>query len=64
MVMQIGQPNLHISNILTGENKVYTMDVPPCIVADRTLVPVRAISESLGMDVQWDEVTRTVLITG
>ncbi len=39
------------------------LDVPPCVIGDRTLVPVRFISESLGVDVQWDEATNTVIIT-
>lgn len=64
IVMQIGDPTMNVNDILTGEAKEVTLDVPPCIVGDRTLVPVRAISESLGMDVQWDDMTRTVLITG
>ena len=64
IVMQIGDPKMNVNDIFTGEAKEITLDVPPCIVGDRTLVPVRAISESLGMDVQWDDLTRTVLITG
>ncbi len=64
IVMQIGKPTMNVNDIFTGEAKEVTLDVPPAIVGDRTLVPVRAISESLGMDVQWDDVTRTVLITG
>lgn len=36
------------------------LDVPPIIVNDRTLVPVRAISESMGAEVIWDGDTRTV----
>ena len=39
------------------------IDVPAKIVNNRTLVPVRAISESLGCDVGWDGDTRTVSIT-
>ncbi|MCI8284805.1 MAG: copper amine oxidase N-terminal domain-containing protein [Firmicutes bacterium] len=39
------------------------MDVPPRIVNNRTLVPVRAISECLGADVKWDNNSRTVIIT-
>ena len=64
IVMQIGEPTMNVNDIFTGEAKEITLDVPPCIVGDRTLVPVRAISESLGMDVKWDDLTRTVLITG
>ena len=33
---------------------VYTMSVPAQIVNDRTLVPLRAVSESLGCEVAWD----------
>lgn len=39
------------------------LDVPPIVVNDRTLVPVRAISESIGALVDWDDYTQTVIIT-
>ena len=39
-----------------------TLDVPPYIDSGRTLVPVRAISEGLGADVQWDAATRVVTL--
>ena len=51
-----------------GSNKLYrgdeevTLDVPAQVVNDRTLVPVRAISESFGCQVDWDEATQTVTI--
>lgn len=38
------------------------LDVPAQIVAGRTLVPVRFVSESLGALVDWDNTTRTVTI--
>ena len=45
---------------------IYTLDVPPIIVEEngesRTLVPVRAISESLGFVVKWDPDTATAMI--
>ncbi|MCL2225481.1 MAG: copper amine oxidase N-terminal domain-containing protein [Defluviitaleaceae bacterium] len=37
-------------------------DVPPQIVDGRTLVPLRAISEALGADVEWNSRTRTINI--
>jgi hypothetical protein len=40
------------------------LDTPPIIVNDRTLVPVRFISESLGADVAWAADWRTVVISG
>lgn len=39
------------------------LDSPAVIVDGRTLVPVRAISESFGYEVGWDGVTRTVNIS-
>ncbi len=39
-------------------------DVPAQIINDRTMVPVRAISEALDCDVQWDDVTKTVSVNG
>ncbi len=38
------------------------MDVPPTVIDDRTLVPVRAVSELLGGTVNWVEETNTVTI--
>lgn len=44
-------------------NEIKTLDVPAQIINNRTLVPVRFISESLGAKVDWDEVSKTVVIT-
>ena len=35
-------------------------DVPPMIINDRTMVPMRAIFEALGAEVSWDDSTKTV----
>lgn len=43
------------------ESKIQ-LDVAPTIINGRTLVPVRFISESLGKQVGWDSVNRTVII--
>ena len=40
-----------------------TLDTPACIVNNRTLVPVRAISEAFKADVKWDVGNKAVLIT-
>lgn len=42
------------------DGRQMTFDVPPTIEDGRTLVPLRAIFEGLGADVQWDDGTRTV----
>lgn len=41
---------------------VVTLDVPAKIISDRTMVPVRAISEALACEVDWEADTRTVVI--
>ncbi|MCI5605633.1 MAG: copper amine oxidase N-terminal domain-containing protein [Clostridia bacterium] len=45
---------------VNGEAKY--LDVPASLINDRTMVPVRAISESLGCSVEWDGNTNTVII--
>lgn len=42
---------------------IYLCDVPPQIVSERTLVPVRAISECAGCSVDWNGETKTVIVT-
>jgi hypothetical protein len=39
-----------------------TMDVPAQIIGDRTMVPLRFLSEELGYTVTWDEESRTAVI--
>ena len=54
-----------IDNTVAKVNgKDVTLDVPAQIINSRTLVPVRFISESLGCKVEWEDATRTVIITG
>ncbi len=44
-----------------GDNIVY-LDSPPILVNDRTLVPIRFVSESLGAKVDWDQNAYQVVI--
>ena len=39
------------------------LDVPPQLVGGRTLVPLRAVSEALGINVDWIEAEGTVVLT-
>ena len=55
--LTIGDKNLHVNDT------VKELDVPAQIVDSRTLVPVRAIAESFGCEVAWDDATKTVTIT-
>ncbi|MFI3173909.1 MAG: copper amine oxidase N-terminal domain-containing protein [Bacillota bacterium] len=57
VVLHIGNDELYLDGEL-----VYTMPVLPKIIDGRTLVPLRAVSESLGCEVSWDGDTYTVSI--
>ena len=46
-----------------SNEKIIWLDVPPKILSERILVPLRAIAEGFGAIVTWDEATRTVNIT-
>lgn len=57
VIMQIDNKVIKVN----GEN--ITLDVPPQLVDSRTLVPARAVAESLNAKVDWDGTTSTVYIT-
>lgn len=44
------------------DDKAVELDTAPVIVNDRTLIPVRFVSENLGYDVEWDNKERAVHI--
>jgi len=50
------------SNVLVRNDAEIQLDVPAQIVGERTLVPVRAVAEGFGAEVDWDSNTRTVTI--
>ena len=53
------------SNTMYVNNNAVTLDTPACVVNDRTLVPVRAISEAYKTTVDWNGDTKTVsIVTG
>ena len=51
------------SSDMTKNDETYSFDVSPIIENGRTLVPIRAISDMLGLDVEWNEKNNTVTIT-
>lgn len=62
VVLKVGYPrvlSLTTNNVVT---KVTEIDQPPIVENDRTLVPVRALAEAVGADVEWDETTQTVTV--
>ncbi len=48
--------------LLINQKDTIIMDVAPQIMGSRSMVPLRAISESLGADVNWDKDERIVTI--
>jgi len=57
LLLQIGNRTA----VVNGEAVI--LDVPAAIMNGRTMLPVRFVSEHLGADVEWEELTRTVTIT-
>lgn len=51
------------STVMYVNGTPITLDVPAQVVNDRTLVPIRAISEAYNTTVNWDDSTQTVIIT-
>ena len=54
--MVIGSNNMSVNGVYTS------LDSPATTINGLTLVPVRAIAESLDCDVKWDNATKTVVI--
>lgn len=46
---------------VNGKKK--NMDVPARLINDKTLIPLRFLSEELGFNVEWNEATRTATIS-
>jgi len=51
-----------ITIILNGNTMNLTTENQPVVIDGRTFLPVRAIADGLGLDVQWDANTQTVTI--
>lgn len=54
--MVIGNKNAEVNG------KLVNLDVPPAIIADRTMLPIRFVSEALGCSVDWQEKYQTVTV--
>lgn len=58
--LQIDNPIAEVSN--NGEIRKIELDSKPILINDRTMVPLRFISESLGKQVAWDTREQTAII--
>ena len=59
ILFRIGRAELYKNGTIS-----YTMPVPAQIINDRTLVPLRAVAESLGAEVTWDGINYVIQIFG
>ena len=50
------------NDIFTTNGEEMPLDVPAQIIEDRTLLPIRAVLESVGHYVGWNNATRTVIV--
>ena len=63
ITMQIDNPMMSVQSITNDEIVKIELDSPPIIKDDSTIIPVRAVAESLGYSVEWDAQTYTVNIS-
>ena len=75
VMLTIGKSEMEVREYEMGEKFVYTTEAQvspidpeqPSVIArtidDRTMIPIRATAEALGAKVDWDDATRTVIIT-
>ena len=63
ITMQIDNTVMSVQHIENDELIRIELDTPPFIVDGSTMVPVRAVAESLGCSVEWDPQTYTVDIS-
>lgn len=61
--IQIGGTTIKVTDNLSEEITYVTLDVPAKIYEDRTYVPLRAVSEAFGADVDWNGDARLITIT-
>lgn len=65
VVSNMGDDNVSLKindNAIVKNGERIELDVPAQLVGDRTLVPVRAISEAYGCSVSWNDAKNTVVI--
>lgn len=51
-----------VVNVVVNGKSIQS-DTPGVIIEGRTMLPVRAIADTLGLDVKWDGATKTVTLT-
>ena len=63
LLYTVDKMNIILTDVETNQTTVYESDVAPVIHNERTMIPVRVISEILGYKVDWESQTRKVIIS-
>lgn len=66
VTLTIDNPVMKVStytSLMNADTKEITLDVAPQILSDRTMIPLRAVSEALNAEVDWDQEAYRVDIT-
>lgn len=58
IILQIG------SNVMTINGEENIIDAPAMLHGSRTMVPIRAVSTALGLSVDWNEASNSVILNG
>jgi hypothetical protein len=61
--LQIGNPQGYVDGVQAAID-ASDPKVVPIIISGRTFLPLRFVAENLGLQVEWDPVTRTVTVQG
>lgn len=62
ITMTVGSTEITLTKS-SGETETVTCSYAPVVVDGRTLIPLRAVSELAGLDVEWDQETKTASIS-
>lgn len=63
ITLKIDSPQMVVQWADSTESAVINLDAAPYLYGGYTFVPVRAVAESLNARVDWEDATRTVIIT-
>ena len=61
ITMQLGSPNMTVNG---ATRPIDAEGTAPTTTNGRTMLPLRAVAEALGLEVEWDAATQTITLTG